>query len=91
MSSRLPALRGAISTALLVMFALSTLTGAVLFLVPHGPASRAWALMGLTKERWRGLHRMTSLAFVALSLLHLAVNLRMYVAEVRALFRPKAR
>jgi len=75
-------------TAFLVTwsFLVLTVTGTILYIVPHGRIAfwTHWSLLGLEKEQWAGVHMIFGGIFIATGLLHLYYNWKpfmKYLAE----------
>ena len=67
-------------------FVVLTVTGIVLYVVPHGRIAfwTHWSLFGLEKEQWAGVHMMFGGIFIATGVLHLYYNwkpFKKYLAE----------
>ncbi len=74
-----PRIRAIVSTLLILVFAQVAVSGLLLFLLPHGHDLR---------HPMEHLHTMSGLLMTPLVLLHLVVNWRMYLGEIRALIGP---
>jgi hypothetical protein len=67
-------------------FLVLTVTGIVLYVVPHGRIAfwTHWSLLGLEKEQWAGVHMMFGGIFITTGVLHLYYNwkpFKKYLAE----------
>ena len=67
-------------------FLVLTVTGVILYIVPHGRIAfwTHWSLLGLEKEQWAGVHMMFGGIFIATGVLHLYYNwkpFKQYLAE----------
>lgn len=67
-------------------FAIATITGLVLYVVPHGRVAYwvHWRLAGLSKDDWSGVHMAFGLVFIVAGVLHLYFNwkpLKNYLAR----------
>ena len=67
-------------------FVILTVTGIVLYIVPHGRVAywTIWSLMGLEKDQWANIHMMFGGVFIVTGALHLYFNwkpFRKYLAE----------
>lgn len=78
-------LRGFITMTVAASFAIATITGAILFIVPPGRIANqtAWTLAGLTKADWQAIHIMTSILFVAAGGWHLMRNMKTFMVYAR--------
>ncbi len=82
-------IRGGISLSLIAVFIIETVTGIALWLAPSSRIARetSWTFAGATKEMLVNLHTYAGFAMIALVAIHLAVNYKMLVNEVKMLFR----
>ena len=67
-------------------FAIATVTGVVLYIVPEGRVANwtIWELWGLTKSGWADMHVIFSIVFVCVGIAHLVYNwkpFKNYMAE----------
>jgi len=69
-------LRRAVSLSLMLLAAVLTYTGIVLFIAPHGRVAywTDWHFLGLDKDQLAAIHTTCSLLFVALGLIHTWYN-----------------
>lgn len=70
-----------LSTLLLATFLMSLVTGIDLYLT----STYGVSILPLGRSRVKNVHKVFALFFGFLGILHLAVNLRMYKAELKAL------
>ncbi len=61
---------------LLISWILIALTGLTLYLIPHGPASRSWAWMGISKHEFKDIHFYLGIVAVLLISFHGYLNVR---------------
>ena len=82
-------IRGVISISLIAVFIIETVTGIALWLAPSGRIARetTWTFAGATKEMLENLHTYIGFAMIALVVIHLAINYKMLLNEVKMLFR----
>lgn len=81
-------IRGLISLGLLVFWAISALTGLILYLAPEGQRSgRAILLFGLVKHNWSEIHTWFSFLALGITLLHIIVDWRILVAVIKLLIK----
>ena len=79
-------LRAVIGMALITAWSLVIVSGLVLWAAPHGPRSgRRELLLGLAKQEWGDVHLWLSLAALAVTGLHVAVNRGMMRSAMRSL------
>ena len=65
----------------------SFVTGVVLWLVlPEGRRSGQSVFLGITRHLWSDVHTYTTLVFVALLLIHLALNWGLFLAMAKRTF-----
>lgn len=81
-------IRGLISLGLLVFWAISALTGFILYLAPEGQRSgRAILFFGLVKHDWSEIHTWFSFLALGITLLHIIVDWRILVAVIKLLIK----
>jgi hypothetical protein len=79
-------MRAGVGITLLVVWALATLTGFLLYVAPEGRQSgRRELLLGLTKASWGDVHWWISIVAVAITIVHLAVDWKTFRSCVRHL------
>ena len=73
---------------LIAVFAIETITGIGLWLAPSGRIARetSWTFVGATKEMLGNLHTYMGFAMVAIIVIHLAINYKMLLNELKMLF-----
>ena len=72
--------------ALTIMTSLGT--GLALWLaLPRGRQAGQSILLGLTRLVWSDIHTYSSLAFVVILLLHLALNMRLFIRMAKCMLR----
>jgi len=81
-------IRGLVSIGLLLSWAISALSGFVLYLAPEGQRSgRAILLFGLTKNGWMEFHTWISFLALGITLLHVIIDWKILVAVVKYLVK----
>lgn len=71
-----------------VTMLVSLVTGIVLWLVlPHGRYAGKTIFLGLTRLIWNDIHLYTSLVFSVILLIHLALNIRLFIGMAKSLFK----
>jgi Domain of unknown function (DUF4405) len=79
-------LRAVIGITLIAAWSLVIVSGLVLWAAPHGPRSgRRELLLGLAKREWGDVHLWLSLAALAVTAAHVAVDWRMMRSAMRSL------
>ncbi|MGB9880874.1 MAG: DUF4405 domain-containing protein [Anaerolineae bacterium] len=78
--------RGMVSTLLIVLFVLCIVSGLVLMNAPDGRTARlsGWTFIGFSREALRTIHDATGILMALAVVLHLTLNLRWYLYEVRS-------
>lgn len=61
---------------LLIAWILIALTGLTLYLIPHGPASRNWVWLGVSKHEFKDIHFYLGILAVLLVSFHGYLNVR---------------
>ncbi len=81
-------IRGLISICLLLSWAISALSGLVLYLAPEGQRSgKIILLFGLTKHEWSEFHTWSSFLALGITFLHIIIDWRILVAVVKYLVK----
>ena len=81
-------IRGLVSICLLLSWAISALSGFVLYLAPEGQRSgKAILLFGLAKHGWSEFHTWVSFLALGITLLHIIIDWRILVAVVKYLVK----
>ena len=81
-------IRGLVSLGLLFSWAISALSGFILYLAPEGQRSgKAILLFGLTKQDWAGFHTWTSFLALGITVLHIIIDWRILVAVMKSLIK----
>ncbi len=83
-------LRGFASLLIAIFSVLLVVTGTILYVTPQGRIAHwtSWSFMGLGKEEWSGLHINISLVFVAVAVLHLYLNWRIFWSYITTRLTP---
>ncbi len=78
-------LRRVVSLSLMLLAAVLTYTGIVLYIAPHGRVAywSDWHLLGLDKDQLGAIHTTSALSFVILGLLHTWYNLKPIIAYLK--------
>jgi len=81
-------IRGLVSLGLLISWAISALTGFILYLAPEGQRSgRAILLFGLAKHGWSEIHTWASFLALGITLLHIIIDWHILVTVIKLLIR----
>jgi hypothetical protein len=82
--------RGLIGLVLLISWAMSGLSGLILYLAPTGRRSgQALLLLEMTKHEWADYHTWSSFLAVGVTVLHVIVDWKILVALVKCLVKGK--
>lgn len=86
-------LRVVASLTAFLSFATLATTGLVLFVVPQGRVAywSGWALLGLSKEQWAGVHTLLGLLFVVAGIVHVVLNWKPLVSYLKDRVRARVR
>jgi|GEM_PF-1364711 uncharacterized iron-regulated membrane protein len=79
--------RAVVTLCLLALGIFQAISGVVLFLAPKGYRSGKAVLLGLEKSIWSDYHSYIGLILIAVVILHLTLNWRMFVNELKVLRR----
>jgi hypothetical protein len=77
--------RAAIAFALIVLWAISALTGFLLYIAPTGPRSGRLVLLFLTKAAWGDVHFWISIAAGIITIIHIMIDWKALKACMRFL------
>jgi hypothetical protein len=82
-------IKAVLSSAILVLFALAGFSGIGLFFAPSGREARVtnWTFMGFSRSGLETLHDIPGLILVALLVVHFILNLKLYINEIKILFK----
>ena len=81
-------IRGLVSIGLLLSWAISALSGFVLYLAPEGQRSgKVILLLGLTKHEWSQFHTWTSFLALGITILHIIIDWKILLAIVKYLVK----
>ncbi len=86
-------IRAAVSSLLIITFAVVLFTGIGLFVSPSGriAAQTGWSFLWLSKFKLERLHTLSGFLMSALVIIHLIMNYKMFLSEVRFLFKKKGK
>ncbi len=73
--------------ALIVLGVFQFISGLVLYLAPHGRRTGELFVFGMAKRDWTFYHTWVGFVLVALVLLHLALNWKYFMGELRVFRR----
>ena len=80
-------IRGIISLLLLIVGIGVFFTGIGLYLAPHGRHSAYWTFMGIPKYKLEQYHTILGFVMSGLIIVHLWLNRKMFVGEIKSLFK----
>ncbi len=80
-------LKGIISLLLIVLFVMVVFTGIGLYFSPSGKIAKetSWNFLGFKKEQLENLHTLTGFLMSALVVVHLSLNYKMLLSEIKML------
>jgi len=80
-------IRAILSLLLIITFVIVTFTGIGLYLSPSGRIARetSWGLFGLGRWQLENMHTILGFIMSALIIIHLAVNYKLLLSEVKVL------
>ena len=81
--------RAITSSLLIINFVVLTFTGIGLYLSPSGYITKAtaWTFLGISKFKLENLHAVFGFILIALLLIHLFLNYKMFFNEFKILFK----
>jgi len=82
-------IRAILSSLLLITFIIVLFTGIGLYFSPSGRIAReiGWTFLGFNKEKLENLHTLSGFIMSALVMIHLFVNYKMFLSEIKTLFK----
>ena len=82
-------IRAILSSLLLISFIIVLFTGIGLYFAPSGRIAKelSWSFMGIDKWRLERLHTVFGFIMSGLVIVHLGVNYRLFISEIKTLFR----
>jgi len=82
-------IRAILSTLLLIIFAIVVFTGIGLYFAPSGRIAREtnWSFLGFDKWKLEYLHEISGFVVSALAVIHLLVNYKMFIEEMKILLK----
>jgi len=81
-------IRGLVSIGLLISWAISALSGIILYLAPSGQrVGKTLLLFGLTRHEWSGFHTWSSFLALGITILHVLVNWKILIAVIKCLVK----
>ena len=77
--------RSFISTTLALSFIIISLSGAVLYIMPHGRVAYwiNWKIAGLSKDAWEAVHTIMGYVFMVAAGVHFYLNWRLFVSYIK--------
>ncbi len=76
-----------VALLLIVLGAFQLLSGIVLYLSPHGRRTGELVVFGMLKRDWTFYHTWVGFALAVLAIVHLALNWRQFMGELKIAFR----
>ena len=80
-------IRAIVTLTLLVSGVFQAISGLILYFAPRGRGIGDVFLYGFAKHVWKDLHFYVGILIVAVAVLHLTLNWKMFKNELKALFR----
>ena len=82
-------IRAIVSFFLIISFIVVFLTGYGLYLAPSGRIARevAWSFAGLGRDRLESMHTLSSFIMSGLVAIHLLLNYKLFLSEIKSLFK----
>lgn len=83
--------KGVISSLMFILFVPVMFSGIGLYFAPSGREARLynWTFLGFSKEQLEVMHDIPGLVFAALTIIHLILNFKIYVNEIKCLLSIK--
>ena len=78
-----------VTISLIVFGAFQAISGIVLYFSPKGRWSGEHLILGLPKHTWSEYHTYVGFLLIALVLIHLTLNWRWFMGELKVLFRKR--
>ena len=78
--------RGFISITMMLSFLALSLSGIVLYVMPHGRVAYwiNWKMMGLSKDNWDAVHTVSGFVFMGVAIIHLCFNWRIFLNYLKS-------
>ncbi len=82
-------IRAILSSLLLITFIIVLFTGIGLYFSPSGKAAREinWSFLGFDKWQLENLHTLSGFIMSALIIIHLLINYKLFLNEIKTLFK----
>ncbi len=79
--------KGIISSLMFMLFVPVMFSGIGLYFAPSGREARLtnWTFLGFSKEQLEVMHDIPGLIFAALTIIHILLNFKIYVNEIKCL------
>ena len=83
--------RAIVSSSLIISFIIESLTGIGLHLAPSGRIVNEtnWHFLMWSKKQLEMLHTVVGFIMLALVIIHFIINYKMFLNEIKKLFKPK--
>ncbi|MBN1292583.1 MAG: DUF4405 domain-containing protein [Candidatus Latescibacteria bacterium] len=78
--------RGLISITLMLSFLALSVSGIVLYIMPHGRVAYwiNWEMLGLSKDNWDAVHTVTGIVFMVAAFMHFCFNWKIFLNYLRS-------
>ena len=78
-------MRAILSSLLIIVFVVVAFTGIGLYFAPADPVG--WSFFGLKKMQLEKLHTVSGFVMIGLIIVHLSLNFKMFIGELKSLKR----
>ncbi len=84
--------RGFVSITLALSFIILSLSGIVLYIMPHGRIAYwiNWKIIGLCKDDWDAVHTIVGFVFMLMAVVHFYLNWSSFVSYLRSKIQKRA-
>ncbi len=76
-----------VTVSLIVLGLFQAISGVILYFSPKGRWSGDLLVFGLTKHTWSEYHAYVGFLLIAVAVVHLSLNWRWFMGELKVLFR----
>ncbi|MFC1608110.1 DUF4405 domain-containing protein [Candidatus Latescibacterota bacterium] len=78
--------RGFVSITLLISFIVISISGIVLYIMPHGRVAywTNWKMVGLNKDDWDAVHTVFGIVFMLMACVHFYLNWKPFVSYLKS-------
>ncbi len=78
-----------VTVSLIVLGIFQAISGIVLYFAPKGRWSSEHVILGLTKHTWSEYHTYVGFLLIGLAIIHLYLNWRWFMGELKVLLRKR--